>query len=489
MFRSLRTRLFALLAIVVIAACAIGVLMIALFQRSTAAQVGQMEAEISRACEAQASAFRFYAAGWHDHASSVSASAFRDGLEAVVQSALRDHPGIEGGLWREGDGSLAYAYPTYEGAGPKTDLPQAEAGRIEAVNEAALAQGHPVNARYAGSTEVLLLSACPLPGPLSGLTAWTMTRVRTLGGHGYQQLMIGLGLLLATVLAAVVLLTQLTMTWSRHISRIEATLAAHDVNDLPRLPATGERELDRIVRALNEAGDRLAAARQRAEGMAREMAASQRLAAIGRITAGVAHEIRNPIAAMRLKAENALAGDAGRREQALTTILDQIDRLDLLLRRLLSVTERDVPDHQEVALADFLDGIVHRHADLATARGISLSAEAATPRARFDPEQMGRALDNLILNAVQAAPQGTTVRVRAHRAGDRLVLSVRDQGDGPPPALRDDLFEPFVTGRAEGTGLGLSIVREIAVAHDGIARFRRDDGTTTLEMVLPWQPC
>jgi His Kinase A (phospho-acceptor) domain len=87
--------------------------------------------------------------------------------------------------------------------------------------------------------------------------------------------------------------------------------------------STGERELDRIVTALNEAGRRVVDARQRADQLARQVAAGERLAAIGRVAAGVAHEIRNPIAAMRLRAENAIAGDPERKRRALAMILQR----------------------------------------------------------------------------------------------------------------------------------------------------------------------
>ena len=128
------------------------------------------------------------------------------------------------------------------------------------------------------------------------------------------------------------------------------TLAVHDSQstDLPRLEPTGERELDRLVHALNATGARLADERRRAS-------ASERLAAIGRVAAGLAHEIRNPIAAMRLKTENALAvNDQERRVSAMHFILQQIERLDGLLRDLLAMTQRRVVKHAENDLAAFL---------------------------------------------------------------------------------------------------------------------------------------
>ena len=106
--------------------------------------------------------------------------------------------------------------------------------------------------------------------------------------------------------------------------------------------------------ALKDAGLRLAEARRRADQLARQVATAERLAAIGRVAAGVAHEIRNPIAAMQLKAENALVGDGERKNQALTMILGQIGRLDAVIRRLLSVSEREELNRAPAALRPFL---------------------------------------------------------------------------------------------------------------------------------------
>jgi signal transduction histidine kinase len=488
MLRSLRGRLIVLLVLLSGAAIAAGVLMVALFRQSATAQTGEAEAQIGRACDAIASGYRLRSAEWRDPASGPGLAALRSELTAVVQTALRGRPDVEGGIWQGDAGSLAYAFPTYQGSGPKTDVPEAELLRIRAVNQAASKGDRQADSRYNASSQILLLAACPLPGPIPNLTAWTMTRVFTLAGSGYWLLMAGLGVLFAAVLAAAALVTRLTMTWSRHVAGIDAALDAHDIAELPRLAVTGERELDRIVTALNDAGRRVIETRRRADQLTRQVATGERLAAIGRVAAGVAHEIRNPIAAMRLKAESALLGDAERKNQALAVILGQIERLAAVLRRLLSITEREKLSCKSVAPKPFLESCLASHVELARSKAVALDRLAEVEEATFDPDQMRRALDNLVLNAIEAAPMGTTIVVGARRDGDDLVLSGRDQGPGPPEAIRDQVFEPFVTGRADGTGLGLSIVREVAVAHGGAARLGDCGPGTTFEIVTPWRP-
>ena len=121
-------------------------------------------------------------------------------------------------------------------------------------------------------------------------------------GRAYNQLLIGLAVLALTVFGSAIWLARILYLWSRQLVRLETELAGRDPGaaDLPAITRTGEREFDRLVDALNATGARLADERRRAS-------AAERLAAVGRLAAGLSHEIRNPIAAMRLKAENALA--------------------------------------------------------------------------------------------------------------------------------------------------------------------------------------
>jgi len=481
--RSLRFKLLALWAMLLVSGAAPALLLIESFRQTSNARIARSEETAARGCREISDRYQFFVSGW---GGAPVDDALKLELAVVVQTALANAVGVEGGIWQGEAGSLAYAFPTYEGSGPKTDLPAAELTAISQVNAEALRSGRPALSRQTGRSQTLLVYSCPLRGPLNGLTGWTMTRASTTDGAAYNQLLAGLGVLALTILGSAMWLARILYSWTQKISRLEAALGARDPHavDLPALPRTGERELDRLVDALNLAGDALTRERARA-------AVSERLAAVGRLSAGLAHEIRNPIAAMRLKAENALASnDHDRSRGALDAILRQIARLDALLRDLLDMTHSREPVFAEVDLQDFLERTIEAHEDTAVANGIKLSKGTGvrTPSLfRFDASQMQRALDNLILNAIQNTPEGGAVTVGTLLAASSLVFRVEDNGVGIPLAIRDRLFEPFVTGRPDGTGLGLAVAKEIARAHGGDLRLAESSSGTAFEIEIPWQ--
>lgn len=481
---SLRSRLLALWIMLVVSGIATGYLLFESFQQTANARLARSEELVARACRDLADRYQFFVVGWHGGPID---DQLRQQLTAVTQTALAAANGVEGGIWKADDGSLAYAFPTYEGTGPKTDLPAAELKSIREVNAEALRSGRAASIKQPGRSQVLIVHACPLRGPLPEVTGWTMTRAFTAEGPAYNQLLAGLIVLALTIFGSAAWLARVLYVWSRKIDLIETALddRKNGAVDLPRLAPTGAPELDRLVDALNSTGERLSAERRRA-------AAAERLAALGRMSAGLAHEIRNPIAAMRLKAENALAvTDGSRSSAALNIILQQVDRLDALLRDLLEMTQARDPRLVEVDVAAFLTRTVETHRDLAAARGIVLTAgtgPALPLLPTFDPSQMQRAMDNLIINALQNTPAGGAITVEAHRKDDMLLLRVADTGPGIADEVRERLFEPFVTGRADGTGLGLAIVREIARHHHGDVRLVEAAGGAVFEIEVPWQP-
>jgi len=486
MLTSLRSLLIGLWLLIVLSAGATGFLFVSFYRETASAQAGRAQDRLALACRGIADRYSFFASGWRGPWPGRTDEELRRQLTDLVQLALARSPEIEGGVWREAEGSLAYAFPTYEGTGPKTDLPAAELPTIGEVNTAAVTTGKPATIERRGRSQILLLHACSLGGSSdTGLTGWTMTRIAAGVGPAYDRLMTGFAVLAVTVLGSALWLGWLLVAWSRRIARLEADLAAGHEADLPRLSPTGLPELDRLVHALNASGERLSDARRRA-------ADAERLAAVGRLVAGVAHEVRNPVAAMRLKAENALAsGDEQRHSAALDFILDQIARLDRLLRDLLTMSQPREPMAETVDLARFLAGIVTAFGDRAAAAKISLndrleSIAAAGQPPSFDTGEIGRVVENLVGNALRHTPAGGSVELIAARRGENLVIAVRDDGPGVPAEIRERLFEPFVTGHPEGTGLGLAIAREIAGVHGAALRLLPSERGANFEIELPW---
>jgi signal transduction histidine kinase len=457
--RSLRARLFWVWALSLLASLAVGILLVRLEGRSTGAQVAREADALAEACEMIGDAYGYYTNGWAGPAPPDTDAAYRRDLAGVVSVALGSLQGVRGGIWHVGEGPLAGEPPD---------------GTLLATLAAGVAEDErPASRQTDTEGETQLISACPLRGPQTGLVAWTSSRV--VSASSGQELWLGLGVLMVLMLAISGWLTWLVSAWSRHVRGIETALSNHEAADgqvgLPRLPPTGERELDRIVAALNTASDRLAVSQAHAAALSARVAGAERLAALGRVAAGVAHEIRNPIAAMRLKAENALAGDDARRRTALTAILDQVARLDRLLGELLAMTQRRAAETRIVTLDEFLRAAAAEQPEGAE----RISVAAGSIDVSIDPALVRRVLDNLLRNAVRHLEPGGTVRLTAACEGNTLRIEVRDDGPGVAGELRATLFEPFVTGRADGTGLGLAIARECAEAHGGTLRLLDSD--------------
>src|SRR6202162_1826842 len=160
--RSLRGWLLILWLMLVVAAAVTGYLLIGSFRQSAAAQVGGAQELVARTCRDIADRYAFATAGWNGPPSLQIDEELRKKLAAVVAAALARTIGIEGGIWQAQAGPLAYAFPTYEGTGPKTDLPVAERNQIQAVNEQAAREEQPVERQSTSQSQTLLLSACPL---------------------------------------------------------------------------------------------------------------------------------------------------------------------------------------------------------------------------------------------------------------------------------------------------------------------------------------
>jgi len=487
--KSLRGQLIFFWMLLFAMCAALAVVMLTLYRSSAGVQVSAARAATEQSCRAIAA--RYAKSATPSSSSLAPARPQVDLLQVLLQLVLIEAPHVEGGVWQAGGGHLAYAYPTYEGGGVKRDVPAAEQPLIAEVAQLAARTQQLQTDVVRGSREALIVAACPLAAPGNDLAAWTMTR--TTGGAlaAQDSLRTGLGVLLLLVLASGLWLGFILLRGLRHVQRLEDRLARSDADGgaMPELPRTGVRELDRIVDGFNHYRVRFEEARARLREAAQQRSRDQRLAALGRMTGGIAHEIRNPIATMRLKAENALAATPGKQGDALRVIVGQIDRLDGLVQSLLALVQPVTLAPVQVDLHHWLEeriASVSGRAGVADVRLVLQHDEP--PQAVFDPVHLARAVDNLLDNAVRHAPRGGLVTLSASANEARtLFIRVDDDGGGVPEALQASLFEPFATGRADGTGLGLALAREVALAHGGDLRHAALEPGTRFELELPWR--
>jgi PAS domain S-box-containing protein len=264
------------------------------------------------------------------------------------------------------------------------------------------------------------------------------------------------------------------------------------------LPAAGDRPARVIgvsAQAIAEGGTRMGALitltdLESRERISTQLQVSERLAALGRVTAGVAHEVKNPLNSMRLWLEN-LKGyiPVGEEPQQAVRVLDaEIDRLDTVVKRFLDFT-RPVEMHlEESSLAELIQDVLNAARPELEAGKVSLETHLSpsVPAALVDRQLLHQALLNLILNAIEAMHGGGTLTVDLERRGDNAEIRIRDTGRGIAPEHRARIFQLFFTTRPGGSGIGLASAFRTVQMHDGSIDYDSEVGRgTTFRIDLP----
>ncbi len=289
-------------------------------------------------------------------------------------------------------------------------------------------------------------------------------------------------------------------------------------DNIPATPAHEEerlRDLAEVIRAYNAVTENLQkshTALQREVTRLQEQLASadaqlqrsKRLAALGEMAAGIAHEVRNPLAAIQLYAGmlvEDLSPLAGLDDSAATArkIADAVRGLDAVVGDVLTFARELSPRLREVDVAELFERVLRTHEPAIAAAGVEVTVEVEEGLVLCgDADLLHQALLNLVRNAVEAMGGGALNRKRLGGRGEnpgeivlgakviegRVVVTVRDMGPGIAGSDIDRIFNPFFTTRGTGTGLGLAIVHRIVDAHGGtVAAF--NDGGAVFELSLP----
>ena len=267
------------------------------------------------------------------------------------------------------------------------------------------------------------------------------------------------------------------------------------------------RELKNLVEIAHGSNHQAAVAAQNAIGRIldielaimlhtyREDLEAQRMAAVGTLTAGLSHEIRNPLNAAMLqlavlerRVRRLPTPDQAGALEPLVLVREEIRRLDHLLEDLLQYARPRELQRRPVEVAPLVERVAQLLTSDADARGVRL-VRTVEPglTASGDEQRLREVIMNLVLNALDASPRGGEVRVVARTLGpSEIELLVEDDGPGVDPDQRDQIFQPFFTTKAQGTGLGLAIVHSIVTQHRGSLRLESSaKGGAAFRIQLP----
>lgn len=308
-------------------------------------------------------------------------------------------------------------------------------------------------------------------------------------GSDFQELATQLRLQAAAVIAVAGGLITLMVLWGhrraigRHVDRLIGSMARIEGGELAhRAPLDGPREIRSLSQALNTMLDSMARAereiarrRDAQLELEEQLRHAEKLAAIGRLASGVAHELGTPLSVLDGKAQRALrrAEPDGPEARALQQIRGEVARMEHIVRQLLEFGRGQNRQYRRTRMGDLASAAASALEQPFRDDGAQLELRPCDPDPELfvDPIRLEQVLVNLLRNALQAGAGRIRISWRADADG-LLELSVDDDGPGVPDDIRKRLFEPFFTTKAvgDGTGLGLAVVHGIITEHGGQIR-------------------
>lgn len=290
------------------------------------------------------------------------------------------------------------------------------------------------------------------------------------------------GWTLAGILLVAYVGNRIARTLTTPIRELVAVTRAVSGGDFSRTATvSSDDEVGRLAEAFNEMTAELRRSRE-------QLVQAERLATAGQVAATFAHEIRNPLSAIKMMMQ--LASERTndpKLARYIENTLTEIGRLNDILEGMLDFSRPLPIQPRPCNLKEVLDSVLtFMEADL-THQGIRLSLEVhAAPVVFADPDALKRVFLNLLLNAAQAQPNGGEILLTVEEHGDFAHVEVADKGSGFSDEALKALFRPFFTTKARGSGLGLATVRRILVAHGGtISVENRSGGGARVRVTLP----
>jgi signal transduction histidine kinase len=299
-------------------------------------------------------------------------------------------------------------------------------------------------------------------------------------------LMIGIGILLAFVIYVF-----LARNINTSLVKILAGMDGLSIDRFDnRIELTSKDEFRLIAESFNRLVRKLSLYNQRIQKLQDDMIKSAKLATAGQLAAGLAHEIRNPLSSIKMMAqilrERYLKGEAGKNE--ILTILAESERLNDLIKDMLEFARPSPMQFSRHDAGEIVNDILRLFKYNIEHQNIEVIARVnrSIPPLYLDRDKFRLAVMNLVINAIQAMPQGGILEAIIRRLGDgRVLFRFCNSGSQIAQNNLSMIFEPFFTTKKEGTGLGLAIVKMIVERHFGIVEVRSDEMRTCFSIIVP----
>lgn len=396
-------------------------------------------------------------------------------LRGISGAVLSSYPGVEGGYFREAH-FLGYSFPTHDNPAAKTDVPAPEEDTIREAAEASLRQQAAVVRTLRDPYEIVLIRALP-DGP-ENTVAWAMKRIPLNDPAGRWNWLLVALVIAALLSVAGTLATALSL--NRGVRAITTGLDRLEQDFHYRMPEPNS-ELGVVGRAINK----MAAARRQLEA---DLRREDRLRAMGRLIAGIAHEIRNPLNGIRLSIElvERRLKDRSASPEELRLVIAEVDRLDALLKHLFIFDKGDAPKLETLPLAPLIERSVRLIEPQAKTKDVTVEAGRwdLGAAALCNGAQLNQVLLNLMLNALDAVEKGGRISLGLKQGPGVVEISVSDTGPGLPEEQQDRVFEAFYTTKTNGAGLGLAVSRELIENMGGRLYYRNTGPGATFVIEL-----
>jgi two-component system sensor histidine kinase HydH len=216
----------------------------------------------------------------------------------------------------------------------------------------------------------------------------------------------------------------------------------------------------------------------------------EKLAMVGNLAAGIAHEIRNPLSSIKgyVTYFGSLFADNSENRKAANLMAEEVDRVNRVISELLEFARPSDLSFKSIKVRDLINHSIRIVTHEAESIGIQITKNIASdlPRLLIDPDRLTQVLLNLYINAIQAMSEGGNLLVQAEKKGPNLIIDVSDTGTGIPVENLKQIFDPYFTTKNKGTGLGLAIAHKIVENHNGFIQVKsKKNSGTTITLALP----